>query len=262
MEFALFIPRSGTPFWKSQVKFAQAAATDLGVSLKFYSADNQSRVMLRQVEEACQQGIDGVLFMNYEQIGEQILSITERYKVPSILYNTVFTSSDLIPRTKYQHWIGSVTPYDEEAGVHLAEQLLLKAKEHKLKQINMLVVNGNMKEISAQQRNQGLNQFIKHHPNISIVAEVDTGTSWSRNESKRQFIKHYRQNPEINLVWAASDSLGLGVLDAITELSLPKGSIIVGGIDWQPEALQAIKNRLIIFQSVGISLKLRGDLFC
>ena len=146
--------------------------------------------------------------------------------------------------------------------MHLAEQLLLKAKEHKLKQINMLVVNGNMKEISAQQRNQGLNQFIKHHPNISIIAEVDTGKSWSRNESKRQFIKHYRQNPEINLVWAASDSLGLGVLDAITELSLPKGSIIVGGIDWQPEALQAIKNRLIIFQSVGISLKLRGDLFC
>ncbi len=51
MEFALFIPRSETPFWKSQVEFAQAAANDLGVTLKVYSADNQTQIMLRQVEK-------------------------------------------------------------------------------------------------------------------------------------------------------------------------------------------------------------------
>ncbi|CAH0537243.1 diguanylate cyclase [Vibrio marisflavi] len=181
--------------------------------------------------------------MNYEQIGEQILAITERYKVPSILYNSVFTSRDLIPRTKYQYWVGSVTPDDEEAGVHLAEQLLLKAKKRKLEQINMLVINGNMKEISAQQRNQGLHQFIKHNPNISIVAETEAGVNWSRSESKHQFMEYYRKHPEINMVWAASDNLGLGVKDAIEELSLPKDTILVGSIDWQPEALQTIKKQ-------------------
>lgn len=241
MEIALFVPRSETPAWQPQIKFAQAAADDLGMTLRVYDADNQPEVMLKQVTEACREGIDGILFMNYEQIGEKILAITEHYKVPSILYNTGLITNDLRPRTKYRFWIGSITPDDQKAGALLAEQLLLKAEEKQLKKINMLVLNGNMKEISAQQRNQGLYQFIKHHPHVTIVAEGDGDESWSRDEAKRQFTQYYQQYPEINMIWAASDTLILGARDAMAELSVPMDNLIMGGIDWLPEALQTIK---------------------
>lgn len=242
MEIALFVPRSGSPAWEAQINFARAAANDLGIHLQVYNADNQSHVMLHQVREASQRGVNGILFMNYEHIGEKILAITERYNIPSILYNTGFMPNDLLPRTRYRTWIGSVTPDDKKAGALLAEQLLIVANQKQINKINMLVINGNLKEVSAQQRNQGLHQFIKHHPKIEIIAEVETGISWSRSEAKQQFKKYYRQYPEINTVWAASDELALGIRDAMAELTLPMDSVILGGIDWLPEALRTIED--------------------
>ena len=240
-EIALFVPRSETLFWQSQIKFSQAAADDLDITLRVYNADNQSQAMLQQVTDVCKQGVDGILFMNYEQIGENILAITERYKIPGILYNTGFTSTDLLPRTKYRYWIGSITPDDQKAGALLAEKLLHSADERKLKQVNMLVINGNLKEVSAQQRNQGLYKFIKHHPRVLVVAESEADKGWSWSEAKRQFKEYYQRHPEINVIWSASDDLALGVRDAMAELSLPVDAFIVGGIDWLPETLHIIE---------------------
>jgi len=241
VEIALFVPRSETPAWQAQIKFAQAAADDLDVSLRVYDAQNQAQTMLRQVAQACEQGVDGILFMNYEQVGEQILAITERYNVPSVLFNTSFVSDVLRPRTKYRTWIGSIVPDDKKAGALLAEQLLIKAGNQQVEDINLLVINGNLKEVSAQQRNLGLRQFIQHQPHISVIAEGDTGASWSRSEAKRLFKDYYQRHPEINMVWAASDGLALGAREAMKELALPMDRIIVGGIDWLPEALQAVQ---------------------
>ncbi|MGF1764213.1 diguanylate cyclase [Aliivibrio kagoshimensis] len=241
-EIALFVPNLDTPFWHLEIKFAQAAADDLGVTLQVFNAENQSQRMVQQVLDACEQGVDGILFMNYEQNGESILAITERYDIPSILYNTGFMTNDLLPRTKYKSWIGAILPDDKRLGALLAEQLLQRAYDNNIEQINLFVVNGNLKEVSTQQRNQGLYQFINYDPKVRVVAETDAGKGWSRSESKRLFIEKYQQHPSINVVWAASDNIALGIRDAMTELALPMDSIIVGGIDWLPDALDIVES--------------------
>nr|WP_282437347.1 transporter substrate-binding domain-containing protein [Vibrio amylolyticus] len=249
-EIALFVPRTETAAWQSQIQFAQSAAEDLDIDLLIYDANNQSQVMLQQVIDACNRRVNGILFMNYEHIGEQVLSITERYQIPSVIYNTGFIEDNLLPRSKYKHWIGSITPDDKYAGALLAEQLLRRAETNEVKEVKLLVLNGNMNELSAQQRNQGLHQFIKHHSNVSVVAEGSTGINWSREEAKRLFIQHYQQFPEINTVWAASDTLALGAMDAMAELALPRQDMIVGGIDWLPEALRMVSKQMP-YVSVG-----------
>jgi len=241
-EIALLVPRTESAAWQSQIRFAQAAASDLGVTLQVYDAENQPKTMLQQVSQACEKGVDGVLFMNYEQIGEKILAITEKCKLPSVLYNTGFDSRDFLPRTKYRYWIGEITPNDTKAGAVLAEQLLLKA-QGQVDKVNMLVLNGNLKELSAQKRNQGLYQFIRHNPIVTVAAEGDSNVSWSREEAKRQFKWFYKLHPEINMIWAASDTLALGARDGMQELGIPMDSIFIGGIDWLPEALRVIENR-------------------
>ncbi|MCG9577838.1 diguanylate cyclase [Vibrio tubiashii] len=241
-EIALLVPRTESAAWQSQIRFAQAAASDLGVILQVYDAENQPKTMLQQVSQACEKGVDGVLFMNYEQIGEKILAITEKCKIPSVLYNTGFDSRDFLPRTKYRYWIGEITPNDTKAGAVLAEQLLLKA-QGQVDKVNMLVLNGNLKELSAQKRNQGLYQFIRHNPIVTVAAEGDSNVSWSREEAKRQFKWFYKLHPEINMIWAASDTLALGARDGMQELGIPMDSIFIGGIDWLPEALRVIENR-------------------
>ncbi|MEF1288709.1 diguanylate cyclase [Vibrio sp. M260118] len=248
-EIALFVPRTESPAWQTQIRFAQATATDLGIKLLVYDAENNPKTMLNQITQACKRSVDGILFMNYEEIGEKILSISEKCQIPSVLYNTGFNSSEFLPRSKYKYWIGEVIPDDNKAGALLAEQLLQKSNG-KLDQINMLVLNGNLKELSAQERNQGLYQFIRHNPRVTVVAEGKTNVTWSREEAKNQFIWFYQQHPQINMVWAASDTLALGVTDAVEELGLDKNSIYVGGIDWLPEALLAIKSG-VPFVSIG-----------
>ncbi|NOI79985.1 diguanylate cyclase [Vibrio tubiashii] len=239
-EIALFVPRTESASWQSQIRFAQAAANDLGVTLHVYDAENQPETMLKQVSQACEKGVDGVLFMNYEQIGEKLLTITEKCKIPSILFNTGFNSRDFLPRTKYRYWIGEITPNDIKAGSVLAEQLLLKANGQ-INKVKMLVLNGNLKELSAIERNQGLYQFIRHNPSVTVVAESDSNMSWGREEAKRQFKHFYQRHPEINMVWAASDTIALGARDAMRELELPLNSIYIGGVDWLPEALRVIE---------------------
>lgn len=241
-EIALLVPRSESAAWQSQIRFAQAAASDLGVTLQVYDAENQPKTMLQQVSQACEKGVDGVLFMNYEQIGDKLLAITEKCKIPSVLFNTGFDSRDFLPRTKYRYWIGEITPNDTKAGAVLAEQLLLKA-QGQVDKVNMLVLNGNLKELSAQKRNQGLYQFIRHNPIVTVAAEGDSNVSWSREEAKRQFKWFYKLHPEINMIWAASDTLALGARDGMQELGIPMDSIFIGGIDWLPEALRVIENR-------------------
>ncbi len=241
-EIALLVPRTESAAWQSQIRFAQAAASDLGVTLQVYDAENQPKTMLQQVSQACEKGVDGVLFMNYEQIGEKLLAITEKCKIPSVLFNTGFDSRDVLPRTKYRYWIGEITPNDTKAGAVLAEQLLLKA-QGQVDKVNMLVLNGNLKELSAQKRNQGLYQFIRHNPIVTVAAEGDSNVSWSREEAKRQFKWFYKLHPEINMIWAASDTLALGARDGMQELGIPMDSIFIGGIDWLPEALRVIENR-------------------
>lgn len=241
-EIALLVPRTESAAWQSQIRFAQAAASDLGVTLQVYDAENQPKTMLQQVSQACEKGVDGVLFMNYEQIGEKLLAITEKCKIPSVLFNTGFDSRDFLPRTKYRYWIGEITPNDTKAGAVLAEQLLLKA-QGQVDKVNMLVLNGNLKELSAQKRNQGLYQFIRHNPIVTVAAEGDSNVSWSREDAKRQFKWFYKLHPEINMIWAASDTLALGARDGMQELGIPMDSIFIGGIDWLPEALRVIENR-------------------
>ncbi|MEZ8098865.1 diguanylate cyclase [Vibrio bivalvicida] len=240
-EIALFVPRTESASWQSQIRFAQAAANDLGVTLHVYDAEDQPETMLDQVSQACKKDVDGVLFMNYEKIGEQLLNITEKCKIPSILFNTGFNSSEFIPRTKYRYWIGEITPNDIKAGSVLAEQLLLKA-HGKLNKVKMLVLNGNLKELSALERNQGLYQFIRHNPSVTVVAESESNVSWKREEAKRQFKWFIKRYPEINMVWAASDTIALGARDAMLELKIPLKSIYIGGVDWLPEALRVVES--------------------
>ncbi len=240
-EIALFAPRTESPAWQTQIRFAQATATDLGIKLLVYDAENDPKTMLNQITQACKRSVDGILFMNYEEIGEKILSISEKCQIPSVLYNTGFKSNQFLPRSKYKYWIGEVIPNDNKAGALLAEQLLQKSNG-KIDKINMLVLNGNLKELSAQKRNEGLYQFIRHNPRVTVVAEGKTNVTWSREEAKNQFIWFYQRYPQINMVWAASDTLALGAKDAIEELGLDKNSFYVGGIDWLPEALLEIES--------------------
>jgi ABC-type sugar transport system substrate-binding protein len=79
---SLFVPRDDTSFWSTLVRLTRSAARDLELTLTVHDAGNRVETMLEQVKTACKQGTDGIIFMNYENSGKEILRVAERFKVP------------------------------------------------------------------------------------------------------------------------------------------------------------------------------------
>ncbi len=238
LEIAIFIPRDD-PFWKKAVRFTEEAAGDLGMELRVYNANDDPDKMIAQVQTSVQSGIDGIIFLAYQNTGERILQIAEQNSVPAILINSQLSQADLLPRTKYDYWISSVLPDDEQAGAILIQQLINEARQTGIERFNVLAIEGNPKDESSIARIRGLGGFMKHLKEVNSFKIV--AGNWNRTRAREIFLSYYKTRSDVNIVWCANDNMALGVAKAIKELGL-KEKIIVGGVDWDKAAQEAILN--------------------
>jgi PAS domain S-box-containing protein len=238
LEIAIFIPREG-PFWKQVVLFTEEAASDLGMKLRVYNANDDPDKMVEQVRKAAQRGINGIIFIAYQNTGERILQIAEKNSVPAILINSQLPQADLLPRTKYTHWIGSVLPDDEKAGSVLIQQLINEASQIGTGRFNVLAIEGNPEDESSIARIRGLRSFMKHLKEVDSF-KIAVG-NWKRISAYEIFQGYYKIKSDVNVIWCANDNMALGVVKAIKELGL-KEKIVVGGVDWNEAAQEAILN--------------------
>jgi ABC-type sugar transport system substrate-binding protein/ABC-type amino acid transport substrate-binding protein len=238
LEIAIFIPRED-PFWKKAVLFTDEAATDLGMKLRVYNANDDPDKMVEQVRKAAQSGINGIIFSTYQNTGERILRIAEKNSVPAILINSQLPQADLLPRTKYAYWVGSVLPDDEKTGSVLIQQLVYEAAQNGIERFNVLAIEGNPKDESSIARIRGLRNFMKHLKEVDSFKIV--AGNWKRLNAYEIFQGYYKIQSDVNIVWCANDNMALGVAKAIKELGLDK-KIVVGGVDWDKPAQEAILN--------------------
>jgi len=236
-ELALFAPRQSA-LWDNIIHFSQEAAADLGITLKVYVADRNPDRMIEQVQSAVRGGVDGIIFPSFQNSGEKILQIADRQRVPAILINSPILYADHRPRMKYKHWIGSVLPDDEKAGATLIQQLIDDAALRVSPRIHILAIEGNPKDESSILRLRGLNNYLRHQENLGDV-HIVTG-NWDRDTAYEEFKNYFRDHPEVNIVWSADDNMALGVVKAIEDLAI-ENKIIIGGIGWDKEALQAVE---------------------
>ena len=238
LEIAIFIPHED-PFWKKVVLFTDEAAKDLGMQLQVYNANDDPDKMVEQVQKAARNGIDGIIFPAFQNTGERILQISEKNSVPAILINSQLPQADLLPRTKYKYWIGSLLPDDEKAGSVLIRQLINEASQKGIERFNVLAVEGNPKDESSTDRVRGLRNFIKHLKELDSF-KIGAG-NWNPKSASEIFQSYYRSRPDVNVVWCANDNMALGVVEAIEALGLEK-KIVVGGVDWDMAVQEAILN--------------------
>lgn len=238
---SLFVPRADTLFWSSLVRLTESAAQDLDVDLRVYDAENRGEAMVRQVREACLQGTDGILFMNYEHLGREILTLAQTYKVPALLYNTGFADPRMVPRKEFPFWIGSMTPDDVRAGGLLAQRLIEAGKRAGKETIRMLAIEGNPQEKSSSDRVEGMRAVVSNRDDVILYGVVNAGKTWSRTKAKEVFTAEFRKHPDINTVWAAGDDIALGALDAVSQMGLDRETVIAGGIDWSQGAVESVR---------------------
>ncbi len=248
--------KTGEEFWDGYVKFMQAAASDLGMQLTVLDAQRDRDLMLEQARDVLQgdHKPDYLLFINEQYAAPEILRLAKDSGVKLFAVSNTLTPDQQrvigSSRETYPDWIGSLVPNDAEAGYMLATSLIQRARErHPDGPLEMLAFGGIKQTPSSQLRERGLKKALAENPDVRL--RVLAYGEWQRQrayDQARTLLPRYRG---INMVWAASDDMAFGAMQAAEESGLVPGKDIhFAAINSSLEALQArIDGRLEILVS-------------
>ncbi|MGY4534558.1 ABC-type sugar transport system substrate-binding protein [Pseudomonas sp. TE3786] len=253
--------KTGEEFWDGYVKFMQAAASDLGMQLRVLDSQRDRELMLAQARTVLQgnQKPDYLLFINEQYAAPEILRLAKHSGVKLFaVSNTLTTDQQRViggSRETYPNWIGSLVPNDVDAGYMLATGLIKHAREsHPEQPLEMLAFSGVKQTPSSQQREQGLKKALAENPDVRLHAM--TYGAWQRQRSYDQARTLFPRYPNINMVWAASDEMAFGAMQAAQELGhVPGQDMHFATINSSAEALQAkIDGRIEVLVSGQFTL--------
>jgi ABC-type sugar transport system substrate-binding protein len=236
--------------------FAQDAADDLGIEFTVIYSDSHHIVQLKNINKLIQlqNKPDYVVFTPYRESIAQVFEVLEKAKIPFVTLERAYTKQEVntvgLPQEKYKYWLGEMFPDNMRAGEDLSIVLvntLLKGKAKSTKYKAVVLSGDNY--LSKLKRWRGLEKTITTFPQINLVQRI--GANWHRDEAKNKYNFLLKKHSRIELVFASSDEMALGVVDAVQKSQLKVNEdIVIGGFDWIPEALHAI-NQGKLTASVG-----------
>jgi ABC-type sugar transport system substrate-binding protein len=192
--------------------------------------------------------------MPYRESMVQVFDLLEEANISFVTLERVYgvgeSNSVGLPQEQYQFWLGEMFHDNIKAAKKLSDTLLLATRKKLSRKRKLKVVAfvgdhfiGNFK------RSKGLQQVVDLHENTELIRVVRA--NWKRDEAALKYSLLKKQYGRIDMVFSASDAMGLGVADAIDNESHDKiFRPIIGGFDWIPEALKAVKSGLVT-ASVG-----------
>ncbi|RDB36337.1 MAG: hypothetical protein DCC88_05495 [Spirobacillus cienkowskii] len=248
--------KSDEDFWVTSSKFTQAAAKSLGIDLEVLYAERNRVLNVKIAEELSQRTKkpDFVFIVNEKLLAEEMLQILDKYKIKTFLIH-----SDLVPEQKknlsnprevLKNWIATIVPDNVFAGHLIAKGVYDTAKQNKkLNTYNLIAIHGDKATPTSQERNLGLQKFLKENPKINLKQSLYA--EWNKDIAYEQTKIILQRYNDINMIWAANDPIAIGALKAAQESKKSPGKdIFIGGLNWLNEAIQSVKdNKLAI--SVG-----------
>ena len=132
--------------------------------------------------------------------------------------------------------------------------------------IGIVALTGNMSDSAAIERNKGLTRAVEESPEADLLQMVPA--RWNRDQARRKAHGLIKRYPDCVVLWGANDPMALGGIDAARTLGLDPGrNFLVGGIDWNRPALEAIRKGGMVasigghFMEGGWVLVMLHDLF-
>jgi len=236
----------GVSFWDRVTKITHSAARDLDIELEVvYGADNRishfetlTKVASRQEKPSL------VVFMPYGGNAKFAYQLFENAKIPFITMERTLEDREAqgigTPGETFKYWVGEVFHDNQLAGKQLAESIIQESYQlFGKKELSLAALTGSFSGESSH-RNDGLMSAIASHSSVSLLQIVPA--HWSRERGKNAIHKLINRHKKVELVWCASDSMALGVLDSLKALNNDSlNRTVIGGFDWTREAIDEIK---------------------
>ncbi len=239
----------GNPFWDRTTEFMRWFAEDLNIELEvLYARENRFNVanLAEQVMRR-ESPPDYLVFIYQHGSGKAILEMAERYRQKSLIFNTAIHPQEEQyvgqPREHFKYWLGHLKPDDRYAGKLLAEQLLSQARartaERQVRTLEMIAISGGKESTPALDRNRGLADALA--TNLHLKLNQLVFARWEPATAARQANTLLTRYPETAMIWSASDAMALAIGNSLRTRKGGRPLPLIGGIDWTPEAFDAIR---------------------
>jgi ABC-type sugar transport system substrate-binding protein len=240
----------GTPFWDRVTAIAKAAATDLNINLTVvYGKDNRI-FNLEAIEQVASQKIkpDYLIFMPYDGNSEVSFSTLENSQIHFITIERTLLEKEQdfisLPQVKYKYWLGEIFHDNETAGELLSDALISSSRKNIRGPLKMAALSGSFSG-ESNQRISGLQKSVDKHENVELLQIVPA--IWSRERSRSIIHQMSSRFGKIDVAWAASDGMALGVLDSVKSgYNEVNPDMKIGGIDWTVEAIEKVKSKDLV----------------
>ncbi len=231
---ALVLKTLNHPFFVDMRRGAQEAADRLGVQLEVQAAEREIDVekQMQIVENMLQTGIDALAIApsGSREIVSALVKARDA-KIPVIIVDTrvdekAAAAAGVHPET----FVGS----DNYEGGKLAGGHVVTVTAGKAR---VGILEGIPGHDTGDSRLRGFRDAVKDVPGITIVASQPA--NWERDQGFNVFQNMLQAHPDIDTVFAASDLMALGAIEAIAAAG-KTGKIRVVGFDALDDAKKAI----------------------
>lgn len=246
--------RSDEPYWLDVSRVMHDAAAELGIELDIRYAE---RNFLREVElvreiieDPAGRRPDYLVLANEKRVLARQLELAEAAGIPSVVaFNAPHDKERQslgLPREKFRHWLGVLTPRTESAGYLTGKALIEAGLRAGLQdadgRLYMLAFAGDRSSDASIRRLAGLHEALREHPEV-VLAQV-VHAEWRRDKAAMQATHLLRRYPLTSLVWTANDEMAFGAMTAAAaEGREPGRELLFSAVNTSSEALQALASQ-------------------
>jgi len=241
-------------YWFTASRCMQAAAEDLGISLRVEYAARNYKLALEHARALAglppAQRPDYVILSNEFGTAAEMVKLLSDAGIKSFLAfsgrGAGAAGEELgKPRQKFPLWLGSLEPRASDAGYLTGQALIAQARRAGVPRIHgkmpMLVIGGDRTTPTSVFRLQGLYQAVRDAGDVIVVQEVMA--AWDRQRAAQQASWLYRRHPQVRMVWAGSDQMAMGAMAQWRARGgQPGKDAFFSGINTSPEALQSLSD--------------------
>ncbi|WP_212746219.1 MULTISPECIES: ABC transporter substrate-binding protein [unclassified Nonomuraea] len=227
--------------WRTaNTKSVQESAAKAGITLKFSDAQQKQENQIKAIRSFVQQRVDVIAFSPVVESGwDTVLKEAQNAKIPVILTDRAVDSKDT---TLYKTFLGS--DFIEEG--RKAGQWLVEEYKDATGTVNIVELQGTTGSAPANDRKEGFAEVIGADPKFKVIAS-QTG-DFTRAKGKEVMEAFLKSNPDIDVLYAHNDDMGLGAIEAIEGAGkVPGQDIKIITVDAVKDGMQALADGKINF---------------
>jgi ABC-type sugar transport system substrate-binding protein len=246
--------KSDEVYWVTVTRAMQAAAKSLDVNLEVQFAERQHSRVLEIAQQVIArpdpQRPDFVIFSNDYALGPELLRLFDAANIKTFLaFSGISEPNERAmtgsPRQRYKGWLGSLEPQADDAGYLTAQALLAHGRKvgaHTADgKLHLLAISGDRSTPVSLRRSEGMRRAISEASDAVLDQEVYA--EWNRDKAAEKVAVLYQRYPGARLVWAGSDQMAFGSMQAWEKRGGQAGKDAwFSGINTSREAMDAVQS--------------------